>query len=747
MEILQFAGGGDIGGAKTHILSLAKELSADSSMQMVSFRKGVFAEEAKAMGLDVVDLDNGWRVWRDLRQALKIVDRQRPDIIHCHGARANMIGVLVKRLRRIPVMTTVHSDPRMDYLGNPWKQCTFGLINAIALRKMDFYIAVADRMESNLIQRGFDPQKIFTIFNGLDFSDAPEAPVRTEEGPDVVVGIAARLTAVKDIGTLLKAFTQAHQRNPRLKLLIAGTGEDEKELKELARKLGVAQRVEFVGWVDDIADFYSRVDINVLSSLSEGFPYSLLEGAHQHCAAIASRVGGIPSLITHGENGYLFEPGDVDTFGEYIYRLSVDRELRSRLAENLFRRARGEFSLGKMKELQQKAYGVLLRQQALTGRQGAVICGAYGRGNAGDEAILRAILQQMRRLDEEMPLWVMSRNKRETRLLNKVKSFYIFNLFSFMRSLKKARIFINGGGSLIQDVTSSRSLYFYLFTLKAAKWCGCRIIMYGCGIGPIHSARNRRLAARILNSTAEIITLRDSVSHAELVRMGVDRPVTQLAADPTVNLPPAGAEAVREAFRADGIPPEGKKIGFCIRSWPGFAKPEAIARAADYAYEKYGLTPVFLPAEIPKDIAAAERVTAYVKAPCYAGSQRHSVEVLMGMLGSMDVVVAMRLHALIFATMGGAPVVGISYDVKVASFIKDIGSDASISLEGLDGETLCRQIDLAVARGGEGAAAAAEHLRQMEKRNGEAAAALLTAAGAGGHGTSVAGERGGKQDE
>ena len=64
----------------------------------------------------------------------------------------------------------------------------------------------------------------------------------------------------------------------------------------------------------------------------------------------------------------------------------------------------------------------------------------------------------------------------------------------------------------MQDVTSSRSLYFYLFTLKAAKWCGCKIIMYGCGIGPINLPRNRRIAAKVLNSTADIITLRDRVS-------------------------------------------------------------------------------------------------------------------------------------------------------------------------------------------------------------------------------------------
>lgn len=733
MRILQFSGGGDIGGAKTHILLLARRLSEENDLKLVSFRQGVFSREAQELGLDIVSLNNGWHIFRDLRQALKVVDEQKPDLIHCHGFRANMMGSFVKRLRHIPIMSTIHSDPRLDYLGNPWKQYTFGLINAVALRRMDFYMAVADRMESTLIQRNFDPQKIFTIYNGLDFDGASRQPRTSSPQGDIVVGIAARLTAVKDIGTLIRAFAEAYRRNPRLKLLIAGTGEDEKDLRALARKLQVEDRVEFVGWIDDIKGFYAKVDINVLSSLSETFPYSLLEGAYQHCAAIASRVGGIPTLINHGENGFLFDPGDVKTFGEYIYELSVDEDLRQRLAENLFQRARTEFSLEKMRQQQQSAYETVKRRQLLTGRQGIVICGAYGKGNAGDEAILKAILMQLREIDGDMPLWVMSRDKRDTRLVNKTKSYYIFNIPAFIHSLRRSKIFISGGGSLIQDATSSRSLYYYLFTLKAAKWCGCHVIMYGCGIGPIHSARNRRMSARILNNTTESITLRDSISCVELEAMGVRAPEISLAADPTVNLPPAPLRRVEEAFRREGIPPEIPKIGFCLRNWPGFNKPEEIARAADYAYEKYGLTPVFLPAELPKDIDAARRVTAHLKAPYYAGSLRHPVEDLMGMLGSMEAVMAMRLHALIFAAMGGAPVVGISYDVKVESFIKDIGSDAWLDLEELNGERLCREIDLAMEQGRTRAAAMAERLRMMERKNGDVVRRLLGEEQEGGH--------------
>ena len=327
MKIMLFAAGGDIGGGKTHILSLARELSASNDLLLVSFRKGVLSEEGKEMGLEVQVMDNGWNVFSDMRMALAAVDRFHPDVIHCHGAKANMLGVLVKKLRSIPVMTTVHSDPKLDYMGNPLKQYTFGLINAIALRNMDFYMAVADRMEQNLIERGFDPWRIFTIFNGLDFSKAATRPKKEKAADDdIIVGIAARLTPIKDIGTVIRAFSMAHEKNPKLRLSIAGTGEDEEELRSLAKSLKIEDRVEFAGWISDIQGFFSKVDINVLASLSETFPYSLLEGAYEHCPAIATRVGGIPALIRHGENGFLFEAGDTETFSDYIYRLSVDEK-------------------------------------------------------------------------------------------------------------------------------------------------------------------------------------------------------------------------------------------------------------------------------------------------------------------------------------------------------------------------------------------------------------------------------------
>lgn len=730
MNILLLVAGGDIGGGKTHILSLAKELSKTNNILIFSFRQGVLTEEAEDMGLVVTISQNGWKAGRDMKNLLTAMDDFRPDVIHCHGAKANMFGALVKLFRDVPVITTVHSDPKLDYMGAPHKQYTYGLINELALKRMDFYMAVADRMELTLIQRNRDPQSIFTIYNGLDFSQAKTQPRPAKPEGDLVVGIAARLTPVKDIGTLVRAFAKAYERNPRLFLSIAGNGEDEEMLRQLVKELGVEHRVRFEGWISNIQEYFAGVDINVLSSVSETFPYSLLEGAYEHCPAIASRVGGIPTLIRHGETGFLFEPGDVDSFAEYIYRLSVDEELRRQLAENLFEKARREFSLDRMKEVQEEAYRTILRRRQYQGRRhGAVLCGAYGRGNAGDEAILKGILSQLSGIDPDLPFWVMTRNPQETRLTHKVNSLYLFNIFTFLRKLRKSQLFVNGGGSLMQDVTSSRSLLFYLFTLKAAKLCGCKIIMYGCGIGPITREGNKKIAARVLNSTPDIITLRDSASKQLLDEMGVDKPKIALAADPTVNLGKADEAQIGYAFATEGVPADCKKIGFCLRNWKKPLNEEAVVAAAEYAYRRYGLTPVFVPIEVPSDVIVGQRICEKLSVTGYACKNVHPVEEMIGMLGSMEAVIGMRLHSLIFATAGGAPVVGISYDVKVDSFIRDIGSHFCVALEGLEAEQLCRYIDEIMAQD-EGCAGEVQmRLKCMETINEEAAGSLLRAEG------------------
>ena len=731
MKVLTLISGGDTGGAKTHVHSLLAGLTPKIQVKMVCFTDGPFTQEARALGIDTQVIADK-NLLSTLRKLVALVKADGYDIIHSHGSRGNMMAALLAHKTGLPTVSTVHSDYRLDYLGRPISRLTYGTINTLALRKLKYRIGVSDAMVDMLISRGFDPERLFSIYNGLDFTPRTPAMARAEyfrsvglEADDscVVAGIAARLNPVKDIATLIRGFAIAHEDFPNLRLLIAGDGEEMDNLKALAAELGVSKEVCFAGWVSDTDSFYHAIDINTLTSISETFPYALTEGARAGLPTVSSQVGGVSYLIDHGSNGFLFQPGDAQALAGHLLTLARDQDLRKTMGRRLYEKADREFSIEATIQRQLEIYETILRYEK-NGRDQVVICGAYGRGNAGDDAILLAILTELRTIDPDLTFQVFSRKPEETRMTYRVNSFYIFNLFQAIRNFKKAKLSINGGGSLMQDVTSSRSLWFYLWTLASAKRHGCPVIMYGCGIGPIKGDSNRIRAAKVINRYVDAITLRDPNSLKELESMGVTKPKISLAADTTVILPPAAPDVLDGILESHGIPADGQYVGFALRPWPNFEeKLSHIAAAADYVYEKYGMTPVFFPLEPRLDLDASKRVISRMKGPHHLLTGHFTAGQTIGILSRMKVVVSMRLHGLIFSASQGVPLVGIVYDQKVSSFLSYIGQDLYEDLNAISTESLCGLIDQAVERGKDPdfLSESVEKLRRMEEVNRQVA--------------------------
>ena len=244
--------------------------------------------------------------------------------------------------------------------------------------------------------------------------------------------------------------------------------------------------------------------------------------------------------------------------------------------------------------------------------------------------------------------------------------------------------------------------------------------MYGCGIGPIRNSQNRIKAAKVINRYVDAITLRDPDSRKELEALGVTKPQISLSADTTVILPAAPADIVDGILESCGITPKGNYIALVLRPWPGYeSKTRCIAAAADYAYDTYGLTPVFFPIEPRLDVSAAQRVTARMHAPYHSITDAYTAAQTIGILSRMKVAVSMRLHGLIFAAGQGVPLVGIVYDQKVGSFLSYIGQDLCEDLNSLTEERLKSLIDSAVTRGKDPAflSESVEKLRKMEAVN------------------------------
>ena len=739
MKVIHLISGGDSGGAKTHVLSLLQNLNKTITAQLVCFRDGPFADEARAMGIPTMIC--GGNNIPHLRQELTAYIRQGGyQLIHCHGSRANMIGALLRKPTGLPVVSTVHSDYKLDYMGRPFARLTFGAINAMALRRLDYRIGVSDAMVDLLISRGFPPDRFYAIYNGIDFTPAPPQGDRLAYlrnlGADVdensvVVGIAARLNPVKDMSTLIRGFAEGHKTCSRLRLVIAGDGEERQKLGDLAKELGVEKEVTFAGWISGGMDqFYAALDINALTSLSETFPYALTEGARFHLATVATAVGGIPYLIDQGVNGYLLTPGDWQTLGCYLSALGTDDALRWEMGEKLYEKASSKFSIQSTVDTQLHIYEEILRRHSRPKkeRDGVVICGAYGRGNAGDDAILEAILQEMRTIDLDMPITVLTKDPKATRLAYRVRTAGRMDVFTWEKAMHHAALYINGGGSLIQDVTSRRSLWFYLHNIQAAHKAGCKVQMYGCGIGPVLREQHRKLAARVLNACVDVITLREPDSQKELQSMGVTRPEILLTADPALTLPAASDDEIDSVLLRAGIPPHGNYLCFALRNWKGFeSKASLFGQAAKYAYETYGLTPVFAAVEKHLDPGAGRLAAAGLDIPHYFLDDAGSAGTIIGALSRMQAVVSMRLHALIFAAGQGIPLAGVVYDPKVSSFLRYIGQENFADLDALTPDLLKSMIDRVAAApiSPEEQEAAVRKLRQTEQVNVETARRLL----------------------
>ena len=701
MNVIHIISGGDVGGAKTHVLSLLSGLKETETVRLVCFMEGPFAQEARDLGIPTTVME-GSNLFRSRNKILSMIKEGGFEIIHCHGAKANLMGKLLQKKAGIPVISTVHSDYRLDYLGRPLAALTFGNINRMVLPHFDGWIGVSHTMSRLLASRGFDVRHIYTLYNGVDFS-ADRPHISREEyfrkiglkanDSSVVYGIAARINPVKDMTTLVRAFSMAVKEDPNLRLIIAGEGEEEETIRALAGELCPKDSVVFVGWEKDIDSFYHALDVNLLTSLSETFPYALTEGARMGCATISSMVGGVPYLIDHGINGLLFKAGDAEELRDHILFFARDEEARKTMGKALYEKTKAHFSLSVMIQKQRDIYASILRRKAREGtRDGVMICGAYGKGNRGDNAILSAIVEQLDHIDPELPITVLSRDPKETRVCAAVPAIYTFRPCKSRRIMNKSKLYISGGGTLMQDATSTRSLLYYLYSIRQAKKAGCKVMLYGCGIGPISKEKNRRRTAKVLNECADVICVRDHYSLEFLKELGVTKPRIHLTADPALLIDAEDSNFLHMC----GLDPKASYALLSLRPWNGY-REEDMVRAAEYIYNTHGLIPILYCMEPGRDLPVAKSLSSKLSCPHKILEAGERGEQILCVVKRMSLVVSMRLHTLIFAAGQGVPLVGLVYDPKVSGFLDDLGQRRYLSLSEAGDDRLLRLIDEALA--------------------------------------------------
>ncbi|MBN2851766.1 MAG: polysaccharide pyruvyl transferase CsaB [Clostridia bacterium] len=691
MKVIHLIGGGDIGGAKVHVLSLVKQLNSQIEVKIISFRQGIFAEEAKELGLDVQVIRNN-NILKDIRQTISLIKKNKYDLIHCHGAKGNVIGYFCKRATKLPTITTIHSDYKLDYMHSFLKKMTIGILNSFLLRRMDAHIAVTENFRNMLISRGFNANRIYPVCNGLDFKkpvhiaekkDFLEKYHIKDEANHIYVGIVARLNPVKSIDTLIKAASLVKKANGNIKFLIAGEGDEAKNLKKLAATLDLNDTVYFLGWLKDPYELMSVLDISVLTSISEGFPYSLLEGAMFKLASISTDVGGISDLVEHDNNGYLFKPNDIASLVTYILDLSSDNEKRTLFGERLYQKALKDFSIEKMASLQLHAYSDVLSWVGKGKRSyDIILSGYYGFMNIGDDALLDSIINNLKHIESDIKILILSRNPVVTTKMIGVDSISRFNLFNIISTMKRSDLFIYGGGTLIQESSSTRSLLYYLGTMYLAKLLGLKTMLYANGIQMLKKRFNRLVTRYVMNKI-DLITLREDTSLGLLESLNINRPRIVITADPAVTTYPCSDKRVYEIFKREGIPADGNYLGVCVREWKGHEKAysKVLADFADYLFHHFAITTVFIPMQRKyiDDSILSKNIARQMKTPSFILSEYYTAEETMGIISKMNILLGVRLHSLIFAACCNVPPIALVYESKVSSFMEYIGLDRLIA--------------------------------------------------------------------
>ena len=303
-----------------------------------------------------------------------------------------------------------------------------------------------------------------------------------------------------------------------------------------------------------------------------------------------------------------------------------------------------------------------------------VISGYYGFGNAGDEAVLAAILSALRARLPASRMTVLSANPTQTRRLHSVHSIPRTGVGA-LRALAGADLFLSGGGSLFQDVTSARSAAYYLGLLGLAEILSRRAMVFAQGIGPLRRTWVRRLAALVL-SRVHLLTVRDEDSLRTLRELGVRR-TAHLVADPVFALEPAPEDHVRELVGARG---HGPRIGLAVRPWRGDGYAAVVVEALQAVRAAIAATVIVFAFHPERDLPLARSIAEALGAQVVSDLPPRE---MMAAIGTMDILVGARLHALICAVVTGVPPVGLSYDPKVDALFRRIGVGHLLPLAGL----------------------------------------------------------------
>jgi glycosyltransferase involved in cell wall biosynthesis len=339
MRVLQLISSGGNYGAEKVVANLALGLRSLQCEVVI----GVFhnahkpnlqlARAAERMGLKVrVFPCSGKLDYRTVREISTFLTEFEPDILHTHGYKADIYGYWASRNLNISRVASCHS-----LLPPNERIRLYSIIDRLALSRFEAVVAVSDKIAGGLkccLRPNAD--RVVTIPNGIDVESFRSAAptLRNElEHANKIVGMVARLCPEKGPQNFLRAARAVLDQIPDTIFAFVGDGPMMQELKHTAERLGIQENVRFTGFRDDMSGVYRSLDLMVLPSLNEGLPMAVLEAMASGTTVVATRVGGVPSLVSNWQTGVLVDAGDIDSLSGVIIRLLQSEALRKEIGE------------------------------------------------------------------------------------------------------------------------------------------------------------------------------------------------------------------------------------------------------------------------------------------------------------------------------------------------------------------------------------------------------------------------------
>ena len=304
-----------------------------------------------------------------------------------------------------------------------------------------------------------------------------------------------------------------------------------------------------------------------------------------------------------------------------------------------------------------------------------LISGYYGFNNIGDESVLRAVVQNLRTRLSDIEITVLSQRPDVTSVRFGVNSAYRMSPIAILREISRCDMLISGGGSLLQDATSSKSILYYLLLINLALLMRKKVFIYSQGIGPIFDAKNRARTAKALKKVHGIV-VRDEGSAALLRQIGLPPEKIIVTADPVLRIERPELRKGEMILMEEECPRVDDRplIGWAIKERdPNSPFALEVEKCIRWLSQTYNARCVMIPFHYAEDLNVALQLADRLQHEDVGCLRRKNLsDETLSVIGNMDFLVGVRLHSLIYAAVMDVPMLGISYDPKVEAFLHSV---------------------------------------------------------------------------